>query len=251
MPKSDTSEVPGREPQPGLQLGTQPHPHGVTVDDFYEGDLRAASLHAVKPPSTRAFCGVEVVVWDDTQWPPALDRGCPRCLELVAAWGGDGPPPRPAWMERLTATRRGTAGPPEASDPPAGTDSADEVSSRQVMLARAQGVANLVGGLWPLLSMRSFEAVFGPKTDRWLVRTVAGLLIGNGMVQLRAPRSPDGIAAARRIGTGTAAALGAIDVVYAPSGRISRVYLLDAVLQAGWLVAWLRSTPATPGQARR
>src|SRR5829696_5208138 len=45
-----------------------------------------------------------------------------------------------------------------------------------VVLARAHGAMNLVGGVWPLLHTGSFEAVFGPKTDRWLVKTVAGLL---------------------------------------------------------------------------
>ena len=46
-----------------------------------------------------------------------------------------------------------------------------------VVLGRAHGVANLVGGLWPLLHISSFEMVFGPKADRWLVKTVAGLLM--------------------------------------------------------------------------
>ena len=44
-----------------------------------------------------------------------------------------------------------------------------------VMLGRAHGVANVVGALWPLLHISSFEMVFGPKTDRWLVKTVAEL----------------------------------------------------------------------------
>jgi hypothetical protein len=55
-------------------------------------------------------------------------------------------------------------------------------------LARLQGTANLMGGLWPLLHLKSFEAVFGPKTDRWLVKTVSGLLVVNGLTQL-GPRS--------------------------------------------------------------
>lgn len=41
------------------------------------------------------------------------------------------------------------------------------------VLARAQGAFNVVGGAWPLVSMRSFEWVFGPKQDRWLEQTVA------------------------------------------------------------------------------
>ncbi len=43
---------------------------------------------------------------------------------------------------------------------------------------------NAVGGLWPLLHMRSFEQVLGPKTDRWLVRTVAGLMLASGLAQV-------------------------------------------------------------------
>jgi hypothetical protein len=113
------------------------------------------------------------------------------------------------------------------------------VSERR--LARLHGLSNVLGGLWPLLHMRSFEAASGPKTDRWLVRTVAGLLVANGLTQLRAPATPDGIAAARRIGIGTAGTLLAIDLTYAPRGRISRFYLLDAVLEAGWVLVWLKT----------
>ena len=39
-----------------------------------------------------------------------------------------------------------------------------------------QGVYFLLTGVWPLLSIRTFEAVTGPKVDRWLVKTV-GLLV--------------------------------------------------------------------------
>jgi hypothetical protein len=92
-------------------------------------------------------------------------------------------------------------------------------------------------GLWPLLHMRSFEAVTGPKADRWLVRTVAGLMVANGVVQWRAEPSSDGLAAARRIGLGTALTLGTIDVTCAAPHRISRMYLVDAALEAGWVLA--------------
>lgn len=107
----------------------------------------------------------------------------------------------------------------------------------RLWVARAHGAFNALGGLWPLLHMRSFEAVLGPKTDRWLVRTVAGLMLTNGLVQLTA-KSPDGLERAAAIGVGTALTLGAVDVGYAPRGRISRVYLMDAVAECGWLAAW-------------
>ncbi|WP_347056889.1 hypothetical protein ABC795_09250 [Blastococcus sp. HT6-30] len=115
------------------------------------------------------------------------------------------------------------------------------VSSADVRLARAHGLFNVVGGSWPLVHMASFEAVTGPKVDRWLVRTVSGLMVVNGVAQLRAEPSPDGIAAARRIGMGTALVLAAVDIYYGSRHRISRMYLLDAVLEAAWLMAWTRS----------
>jgi hypothetical protein len=107
-----------------------------------------------------------------------------------------------------------------------------------VALARAQGVFNVFSGVWPLVHMRSFEVVFGPKVDRWLVRTVAGLLVTNGVAQLLTPPSSEGVRQARRIGVGTAATLAATDLYYVPAGRISRRYLLDAVAELSWLAAW-------------
>lgn len=103
--------------------------------------------------------------------------------------------------------------------------------------AVAQGVFNIVGGLWPLLSLRSFEWVFGPKQERWLEYTVAGLLCVNGAVQIAAARAGEPVAA-RRIGQGTALTLLAIDLVYVPLGRIRWTYLIDAAMEAGWLLAW-------------
>ena len=106
-------------------------------------------------------------------------------------------------------------------------------------LSRAHGAFNVLGGAWPLLHMRSFEAVSGPKADRWLVRTVAGLLVVNGAVQLSAGPSAEAQRQARMLGLGTAANLAVVDLVYGLSGRISRVYLVDAAAEIGWVAAWL------------
>jgi hypothetical protein len=105
-------------------------------------------------------------------------------------------------------------------------------------LARVHGVANLIGGLWPLLHLDSFEAVFGPKMDRWLVKTVSGLLVVNGLTLIGTASSPESIAQARRLGVGTAAVLATIDLIYVPIGRISKMYLADAAVEIGWIVAW-------------
>ena len=110
-------------------------------------------------------------------------------------------------------------------------------------LAKAHGIFNIVGGVWPLVSMRTFELVLGPKVDRWLVRTVAGLMVVNGVTQVRAGSSPEGQRLARLLGIGTAATLGSVDLVYAPPGRISRVYLVDAACELAWVALWAASRP--------
>lgn len=104
-------------------------------------------------------------------------------------------------------------------------------------LAVAQGVSNILGGAWPLVSMRTFEWIFGRKVDHWLVRTVACLLVANGTTQVLAARAGD-VRSARWVGIGTAASLGIIDAVYVPKGRIRWTYGLDAVMEAGWIVLW-------------
>lgn len=113
-------------------------------------------------------------------------------------------------------------------------------------VARAHGLFNVAGGLWPLVHLRSFQAVSGPKADRWLVETVAGLMVVNGMVQLSARSSPQ---ATRTLGIGTALWLAAIDVRYASTGRISKVYLLDAAAELAWVAAWA-STLSTSRRRR-
>lgn len=121
---------------------------------------------------------------------------------------------------------------------------------RQLVIARSHGAYNVISGLWPLAHMRSFELVFGPKNDTWLVRTVAGLLIANGLVQLRTAASSDSLAQARRVGIGTAATLALIDAFYGLSGRISKIYLLDAAAELTWILLWQRSSPG-PGTGRQ
>ncbi len=112
------------------------------------------------------------------------------------------------------------------------------------LVAVGQGLYFAVTGVWPLLHMRSFEAITGPKVDRWLVKTV-GLLIavvGGVLVAAGARRAVTPEIAA--LATGSAVGLGGIDVVYASAGRISKLYLLDAVAEAllvgVWALAWAR-----------
>ena len=105
-------------------------------------------------------------------------------------------------------------------------------------LALAQGLFFAASGAWPILHLRSFEAVTGPKPEGWLVKTVGALLVvGGGALALASRRrvTPEWAV----LGAGTAVALAGVDVWYAGvRRRIAPVYLLDAVLEVGIVAAW-------------
>jgi hypothetical protein len=112
-------------------------------------------------------------------------------------------------------------------------------------LALIQGVFYLATGVWPLIDAVSFQVVTGPKTDVWLVRTVGVLVAVIGVVLISAARKRRMTPEILMLAVGSALGLAAIDLRYALSGRISAVYLADAVLEIGlallWLVGWRRA----------
>jgi hypothetical protein len=110
-------------------------------------------------------------------------------------------------------------------------------------LALLQGAYFLLTGVWPLVSIKTFQMATGPKTDLWLVKTV-GLLVGVvGAVLLWAGWTSDVTWHAVAIAVGSSLALTAIDVWYVARRVIAPIYLADAVaeliLVAGWVVAFL------------
>jgi hypothetical protein len=102
-----------------------------------------------------------------------------------------------------------------------------------------QGSIYIVSGLWPVVHLRSFEKVTGPKVDGWLVKTVGGLLavIGASLIAGGVMQRPG--RALRMLGVGSASVLALIDVIYARRGRISKIYLADAALQGSLAAAWV------------
>lgn len=114
-------------------------------------------------------------------------------------------------------------------------------------MAQAQGIFNVLGGLWPLMSLRTFEAVYGPKTDHYLQHTVGGLLTTVGAAQLLS--KDDDAGTARALGIGTAVTLLAIDAAYIPRGRMSRAYLQDAACEVAWLAGWVWASRRTRTRA--
>ena len=86
-------------------------------------------------------------------------------------------------------------------------------------------------GAWPLVHMRSFEAVTGPKTDRWLVKMVGALALANGAVLAFGARRETVQPETVLLAVCSALAFSAIDVVYVTRGRIAPVYLGDAAVE--------------------
>ena len=114
--------------------------------------------------------------------------------------------------------------------------------SSRIPLARAlaagQGAYFLVTGLWPLVSLRTFYAVTGPKTDGWLVQTVGSMIACIGSTLLLGARRRMVEPEVRWLATSSAAALMAVDVLFVGQRRISRIYLADAVAELGLIAAW-------------
>ncbi|MBW3621822.1 MAG: hypothetical protein KY468_00250 [Armatimonadetes bacterium] len=105
-------------------------------------------------------------------------------------------------------------------------------------MALTQAALYISTGIWPLVHMKSFVKVTGPKNDYWLVKTVGVLVTVIGGVV--------GVAGLRRtkakeiplLAMGAAAGLTAIDIIYVIERRILPVYLLDALAELGLIGCW-------------
>jgi hypothetical protein len=104
--------------------------------------------------------------------------------------------------------------------------------------ALGQGAFWLATGLWPIVHYRSFEAVTGGKADAWLVKTIGGLIAVIGGALLVAGGRREISRETALLGAGSAAALAWSDVYHVARRRISKVYLLDAVVEAPFLAGW-------------
>lgn len=119
------------------------------------------------------------------------------------------------------------------------------------VLAAGQGGYYVATGIWPLVSLGSFERVTGPKTDGWLVKTVGVLVAAVGANLVMAGGRDAVSAETRLLATAGAAGLAAVEAVYATGGRISRIYLLDAAAEAALATGWVLTARRTAEARRR
>jgi hypothetical protein len=101
-----------------------------------------------------------------------------------------------------------------------------------------QGIYFFLTGIWPILSIGTFQMVTGPKNDLWLVKTVGVLIAAIGLSLLIASWRREDSYAIAALGLGSAAALAGIDVVYVWLDVISPIYLADAAAEALLILWW-------------
>lgn len=132
------------------------------------------------------------------------------------------------------------------------TSSRPRARHRTTSPAAAQGLYYLITGIWPILSIRSFEAVTGPKRDRWLVQTVGMLIAVVGATLLLGARRRHVTKEVRFLGVASAVGFIGVDVIFNLMRKIGPVYLLDALAQLiliGWWRSASRVTPRSSAPA--
>ncbi|MEO8587906.1 MAG: hypothetical protein ABI432_00915 [Flavobacteriales bacterium] len=127
----------------------------------------------------------------------------------------------------MTMDQEGTPYPPDGS------------SRNENRWAILQGVYYAFGGLWPLLSLSSFEDVTGNKRDEWLVRAVAGILLVVSVVLWRGALRRQVDASLRLVAAGVGLVLGLVGIGSGMSGRISWLYVPDGLIHLGFAFGWL------------
>ncbi len=129
----------------------------------------------------------------------------------------------------------------------------DKFFSLFTALLWVQGVYYLVTGIWPLVSIETFQMVTGPKTDHlvtrdpsdhWLVMTVSVLILAVAVTLLVAAWRRRNLAETAVLALASAVGLTGIDIVYVARQVIRPIYLVDAaaeiILIAAWIVAVAR-----------
>lgn len=108
-----------------------------------------------------------------------------------------------------------------------------------IYLSLAQGVYYFITGIWPLVSMRTFQMITGPKTDYWLVNTVGVLVLVIGAVLIFAGIRHNITYEIFFLALGSAIALMAIDSIYVMKKHIAPIYLFDALVQTSVIASWV------------
>lgn len=106
-------------------------------------------------------------------------------------------------------------------------------------VAFIQGIYFFITGIWPIISIGTFQLVTGPKTDLWLVKTVGIILAVIGAVLIFAQVNAEINASIIFLAIGSALSLAIVEFVYVLKRVISAIYLLDAAIELILIAWWL------------
>jgi hypothetical protein len=107
------------------------------------------------------------------------------------------------------------------------------------ILLITQSGYTLLTALWPLIDIKSFMFVSGYKTDVWLVKTVAALLIPISLTLASFLFVRSNSRQAVLLGATTALSFITIDFYYALTDVINDIYMADGVLEIIFLIGWI------------
>jgi hypothetical protein len=93
--------------------------------------------------------------------------------------------------------------------------------------------------LWPLVDIKSFEKITGPKTDEWLVKTVSFLILAIAIALFQSWRAKSYPPAIIALAVVSCLGLAAIDFYFSAAKIIDPVYALDGILQVVFVFNWV------------
>ena len=111
----------------------------------------------------------------------------------------------------------------------------------EYLVSLVQGIYFFVFGVWPIIHMKSFLRVTGPKTDLWLVKTVGIILAMIGVALILAWLNAEINTSIIVLAIGSAFSLALVEFIYVAKQVISPIYLGDAVVELILIGWWLLS----------
>ncbi|GAB0157916.1 hypothetical protein CHRYSEOSP005_32100 [Chryseobacterium sp. Alg-005] len=107
------------------------------------------------------------------------------------------------------------------------------------LIPLVQGIYFFITGVWPLIHLKSFMEVTGPKTDIWLVQTVAVLILSHSMLFFYIAFKKRILPVYALMGMITTSGLAIIELYYYFQGTLKWVYFIDSVIEILFFIYWL------------
>ena len=102
-----------------------------------------------------------------------------------------------------------------------------------------QAAYYLLAACWSLFHIRSFMRLTGKKTDTWLVKTVAMLLVAISLCLLSAALRNEINTSILVLAFSSSFALTLVHCYYVWTKKISNIYLADAFIEVFLIIYWV------------